>query len=327
MSVHAEPGGLDSRDYDIVQLASMGPEIDAQLDRTWRVLSLIDDPHAMDKLAWAPRARAVVTSVRKGLSREAIDRLPALQAICSWGVGYETLDLASARARGIVASNTPDVLDDCVADLAWALLLAAARRTHVGDHYVKTGQWRTIGAFPLSTRVWGKRLGILGMGRIGRAIAERGQGFGMAVRYHNRRPRTDVAYAFEASLVALAEWADFLVLACPGGAQTHHIVDARVIRALGPKGILVNIARGSVVDEAAMVQALASGELGGAGLDVLEHEPSVPQALRAMDQVALMPHVGSATHETRAEMSRLVYDNVTTFLTEGRLLTPIRDAL
>ncbi len=313
--------------YDIVQLASLGKDFDEALATRFRVLALWDDPQALEHLAPASAASVLVTSVRRGLSREVISRLPALRAVCSWGVGYETLDVAATKERGIVVSNTPDVLDDCVADLAWALLLTAARRTHVGDRYVKTGQWKTIGAFPLSTRVWGKRLGILGMGRIGMAIAQRAQGFNMQVRYHNRRERPDALFTFEPSLLQLAQWADFLVLACPGGPQTHHIVDADVLRQLGPQGILVNIARGSVIDQAALLSALQDGTLGGAGLDVLEHEPAVPDPFKEMDQLALMPHVGSATHETRQDMSRLVLDNVESFLTTGRLLTPIREGL
>lgn len=313
--------------YDVVQLASLGKTFDDALATRFRVLPLWDDPHAMEHLAAASAAKVVVTSVRRGLSRDIISRLPALRAVCSWGVGYETLDVAATQERNIVVSNTPEVLDDCVADLAWALLLTAARRTNIGDRYVKTGQWQTIGAFPLSTRVWGKRLGILGMGRIGMAIAQRGKGFNMDVRYNNRRERPDTPYTFEPVLQKLAEWADFLVIACPGGPQTHHIVNAAVIRALGPKGILVNIARGSVVEQEAMVSALQEGLLGGAGLDVLEHEPTVPALFMHMDQIALMPHVGSATHETRQDMSQLVLDNVESFLTTGRLRTPINERL
>ncbi|MEI2415864.1 2-hydroxyacid dehydrogenase [Orrella sp. JC864] len=316
---------MSGKKYQIVQLASMGQEIDAALAERYRVLFLDGHEDVQGQLAAAPHASVAITSVRKGITRQTMAALPGLRAVCSWGVGYETLDMQWAREHGIVASNTPRVLDDCVADLAWALLLTAARRTHVGDRYVKGGQWRSIGAFPLSTRVWGKRLGIVGLGRIGLAIAERGRGFGMQVRYHNRRPRPQTDYGFEPSLAALAEWADFLVLACPGGPQTRHLVDAQVLRALGPQGILVNIARGSVVDEAALVQALERGELGGAGLDVLANEPSVPAPLMQMDRVALMPHVGSATHETRADMSRLVHDNAVSFLETGRLLTPIGD--
>ncbi|WP_353147115.1 2-hydroxyacid dehydrogenase [Pollutimonas bauzanensis] len=312
-------------DYQIVQLASLGTAFDEALADKYRVLALWNDACATEKLAAATDASLVITSVRKGLSRESIGHLPALRAVCSWGVGYETLDTEAMAERGIVVSNTPEILDDCVADLAWALLLTAARRTNIGDRYVKTGQWKTIGAFPLSTRVWGKRLGIVGLGRIGLAIAQRGTGFNMQVRYHNRRERPDSPFTFEPSLLKLAEWADFLVLACPGGPRTHHIVDAAVIRALGAKGILVNIARGTVVDEQALVAALENGEVGGAGLDVLEREPAVPEPFLHMDQVALMPHVGSATHETRHDMSRLVFDNAVSFLESGRLLTPIKE--
>lgn len=310
--------------YQVVQIASMGAEVDAELARRYSVLPLWDEADPQERLAEAPGATVLITSVRRGLRREWIDRLPNLAAACSWGVGYETLDVAAAQERGIVLSNTPHVLDDCVADLAWALMFSTARCTSVGDRYVKSGQWTTIGAFPLSTRVWGKRLGVVGLGRIGAAIARRGNGFDMQVRYHNRSERPDAPYQYEASLLELARWADFLVLACPGGPETRHIVNRDVIRALGPKGILVNIARGSVVDEAAMVEALQQGELGGAGLDVVANEPNVPLALLDMDNVSLMPHVGSATRETRADMARLVMENAASFLENGCLMTPIR---
>jgi lactate dehydrogenase-like 2-hydroxyacid dehydrogenase len=313
-------------DYQVVQLASLGEDVDAQLAARYRVLRWQPGAVPAPGTPGLRNVRVAVTSVRQGFPRQMLDTMPALRAVCSWGVGYETLDVAAAAARGVIVSNTPGVLDDCVADLAWALLLTAARRTAVGDRYVKSGQWRSIGAFPLSTRVSRKRLGILGLGRIGMAIARRGQGFDMAVRYHGRQPRADAPYEYVASLLELASWADFLVVACPGGPATRHLVDAAVLRALGPSGILVNIARGSVVDEAALATALRSGELGGAGLDVLEHEPAVPVEFRDMDQLALMPHVGSATHETRADMARLVLDNVVAFFETGRLLTPVDGA-
>lgn len=308
----------------ILQVGTLGEETDATLQAQYDVLRLWETPAGIDGLAGrAAGITAVVTSVRHGCKADLIARLPELRAICSWGVGYETIDVAAARARGIAVSNTPEVLDDCVADLAWALLLAAARRTSVADRYVKTGQWRSIGAFPLSTRVSGKRMGILGLGRIGEAIARRGSGFGMEIGYHNRRPRAGVPYRYVDSLVELARWADFLVVACEGGPATRHLVSAEVLDALGPQGIVINIARGSVIDEAAMVRALAEGRLGGAGLDVLEHEPAVPPELLGMDQVALTPHVGSATHETRREMAQLVLDNLASFLAGRGLLTPI----
>ncbi|MHB1122624.1 MAG: 2-hydroxyacid dehydrogenase [Ramlibacter sp.] len=309
----------------ILQVGPLGEEIDQELQAQYDVLRLWAEPAGLDAVAKRGAGiGAVVTSVRHGCNASLIECLPDLRAICSWGVGYETIDIAAAHARGIVVSNTPDVLDDCVADLAWGLLIAAARRTAVGDRYVKTGQWRSIGAFPLSTRVSSKRLGILGLGRIGEAIARRGAGFDMDVRYHNRRERAGLPYRYEPSLTELARWADFLVVACEGGPATRHLVSAEVIDAMGPKGIIVNIARGTVIDQAAMVRALVEGRLGGAGLDVLESEPAVPPELMAMDQVALMPHVGSATVETRRAMGRLVLDNLASFVAGRGLLTPIR---
>lgn len=312
--------------YDVVQVASLGPAFDERLAGGYRVLQAWREPRGLaafrNELAGV---RVAVTSVRHGFTRPMFDALPDLQAVCSWGVGYDTLDLRAAAERRIPVSVTPDVLDDCVADLAWALLLSAARRTAVGDRYVKTGQWRGLGQFPVATRVSGKRLGILGLGRIGDAIARRGAGFDMQVRYHNRSPRPQAPYGYEASLVDLAAWADFLVVACVGGAATRHLVNAPVLRALGPQGILVNIARGSVVDQAAALAALRSGELGGAGLDVLEQEPTDAADFAELDQVSLMPHVGSATRETRAAMAELVFDNVASFLRDGKLLTPVAD--
>lgn len=311
----------------LLQLVSLGAELDARLAQRFRVVPAWEDLEQMGEwLSMARETRVVITSVRKGFSAKTLAQLPQLRAICSWGVGYDTLDVAAAQERGVVVANTPDVLNDCVADMAWALLLGTARRTSVADRYVKTGQWRTIGAFPLSTRVWGKRLGILGLGRIGEAIARRGNGFGMKVRYTNRRPVDGAPYLFEPSLLALAEWADFLVVACRGGQSTYHLVTEEVMRALGSNGILVNIARGSVVDQSALVHLLAKGVLGGAGLDVIEGEPNVPNELRAMDQVLITPHIGSATHDTRREMRELVAGNALTFLETGRLLTPISAA-
>jgi len=310
--------------YDVVQVASLGTEFDQRLAARYRVLQTWHDPRGLAAFGDALHGpRVAVTSVRHGFTQAMFDALPALQAVCSWGVGHDTLDLGAAATRGIGVSVTPDVLDDCVADLAWALLLSAARRTAIGDRYVKTGQWRALGQFPITTKVSGKRLGILGLGRIGEAIARRAAGFDMEVRYHNRAPRPGARYGYESSLVALAEWADFLVVACVGGAATRHLVDMPVIRALGPQGILVNIARGSVVDQAAALAALRSGELGGAGLDVLEQEPTPATEFADLDQVSLMPHVGSATRETRAAMAELVLDNVNAFMQTGRLLTPV----
>ena len=266
----------------------------------------------------------IITSAMGGCRKELIDALPNLKAICSWGVGYDTIDVDAAKQRGIVVSNTPEVLNDCVADLAWGLLIAAARHIAQGDRLVRANHWENKTAtLPLGTRVSGKKLGVVGLGRIGHAIARRGFGFDMQVGYHNRSKRSDVSYDYFDSLVELAKWSDFLVVATVGGACTKHLINDAVLRALGPKGIIVNIARGPVIDETAMVKALQDGALGGAGLDVFEHEPKVPDALKQMDNVVLTPHIASATHETRAQMSRLVLDNVDAFLSTGKVLTLI----
>lgn len=308
----------------VLQLAPIGPLADESLATEFKAVrfwELDDGAQWLDQ--FGADVVVVATSVRAGCNAALISRLPHLGAVCSWGVGFDTIDVAAAAARGIQVSVTPNVLDDCVADMAWALLLATARRLGAADRYVRDGQWQRLGEFPLSTRVSSKRLGILGLGRIGAAIARRGAGFSMAIAYHGRRPREGVPYRFEPSLRALAEWSDFLVVACPGGDQTRHLVSSEVLQAMGLRGILVNVSRGSVVDTAALVDALESGRLGGAGLDVVEGEPGAPVALRGRDDVVLSPHVGSATVETRQAMEQLVVDNVRAYLQSGQVATPI----
>jgi lactate dehydrogenase-like 2-hydroxyacid dehydrogenase len=214
------------------------------------------------------------------------------------------------------------VLNDCVADLAFGLLIDISRGISAGDRFVRRGDWERNG-FPLATRVSGKRLGVLGLGRIGQAIAKRSTGFDMEVRYHSRRPMADVSWGYEASAAALADWADFLVVACAGGPSTRHLVSAEVLAALGPKGFLINISRGTVIDEQALVQALAGKRIAGAALDVFENEPHVPAALMSLDNVVLLPHVASNTHETRKAMNDLVASNLRSYFARGQLETPI----
>jgi lactate dehydrogenase-like 2-hydroxyacid dehydrogenase len=246
--------------------------------------------------------------------------LPELQVISSFGVGLDKLPLAQAAERGIAVGYTPDVLNDCVADLAFALLLDVARRVSESDRFVRRGDWLR-GNFPLSRKVSGARLGIVGMGRIGRTIAQRSTGFEMQVRYHSRRPAADVAWAHEPDLVALAGWADYLVVITAGGPETRHLVNAQVIQALGPDGMLINVARGSVVDEQALIEALQQGRLGGAGLDVFADEPNVPAALIASERVVLSPHTASGTRETRQAMADRVSDNLDAWFSQGRVLS------
>ncbi|WP_313084639.1 2-hydroxyacid dehydrogenase [Pseudomonas sp.] len=270
----------------------------------------------------AERIEIVVTSARFGCRAALIDRLPELRAIISFGVGYDAIDVAAARARGIPVSNTPDVLNDCVADLAFGLVIDCARQLSRADRFVRAGQW-PAGGLPLARRVSGKKLGIVGLGRIGEAVARRSSGFDMEVRYHNRRPVEGSPYGYAASLVDLARWSDFLVLTCPGGPGTHHLIDRPVLDALGEKGTLINVSRGSVVDEAALVDALCEGRLGGAGLDVYAREPEVPQPLFDLPNVVLLPHIGSATEETRLAMEELLFANLRAFLTRGEVLTAV----
>jgi hydroxypyruvate reductase len=251
-----------------------------------------------------------------------MEALPKLRMISNFGVGYDNVDVECARSKGVVVSNTPDVLTDCVADLAIALLIDVARGISAGDRYVRAGRWLE-GPMPLATKASGKRLGIVGLGRIGRAIAARAEGFDMEIRYHNRRQSPDAPYAFEHSLAELARWCDFLMVATSGGEATRGLVSAAIIEARGPSGFLVNIARGSVVDEPALVSALAGKRIAGAALDVFADEPRVPEAFLAMENVVLQPHVASATHPTRKAMGQLVIDNLAAHFAGKPLVTPV----
>lgn len=246
--------------------------------------------------------------------------------LANYGVGYNHIDAAAARAHGVAVTNTPGVLTDATADLAMTLVLMTARRAGEGERMVRAGAWE--GWLPsqlLGMQVSGKRLGIVGMGRIGQAIARRGHfGFGMEVLFHNRSPRQVAFPARQVeSLEALAAEADILVLAVPGGADTHHLIGAGFFAAMAPHALLVNISRGDVVDEAALIAALQTGAIAGAGLDVYEHEPEVPTALIAMENVTLLPHLGSATLETRTAMGMLAVDNILALFEGKPLVTPV----
>ncbi len=259
----------------------------------------------------------LATSAAVGADAALIAALPSLRVISSFGVGLDKIDVAAAQALGIVVGYTPDVLNDCVADTAFGLLIDVARGFNAADRFVRRGEWLK-GTFPLGRKVSGARLGLVGMGRIGRAIAQRSTGFEMDVRYHARRPVADVPWRHEAQLLELARWADFLVVITAGGAATRHLINAAVLDALGPEGYLVNVARGSVVDEAALVLALQQRRIAGAGLDVFENEPQVPAALMVLDNVVLLPHVASATHQTRQAMADRVFDNLHSFFATGQ---------
>jgi lactate dehydrogenase-like 2-hydroxyacid dehydrogenase len=252
-----------------------------------------------------------------------MDALPKTRVIAHCGVGYDGVDVAAATARGIKVSNTPDVLSDDVADFAVALTLATLRRIPQGDRYVREGRWEREGPMAFGERMWGRKLGLLGMGRIGIEIARRCEAFRMEIAYFSRT-RKAVTYRYHSSLLDLAREVDILIAIVPGGAETRHLVDRDVLDALGSRGVLINVSRGSVVDEEALVAALSEGRLGAAGLDVYADEPRVPQALKNMtDKVVLQPHQASATHETRLAMGRLVLQNLLAGVAGRPLVTPV----
>ena len=303
---------------DILQLVPLRPEVQTELAARYRLHGKAD----FDKVAGI--VRGCVTNGHSGPPPEMIDRMPKLEIIASASVGYDGIPVEYARTKGIPVTNTPDVLNDDVADLAIALMIMTARRLVASDRYVRNGKWPKGGEYPLAQKASGKRVGILGMGRIGKEIGKRAEAMNSKVAYHSRRPVADVSYQHYPDLVELARNSDFLIVIIPATPQTNKIVSKAVIEALGPTGILVNVARGAVVDEDALVEALKSGKLGGAGLDVFVNEPQVPEVLFGMDNVVLQPHVGSATHDTRRAMSQLVLDNLDAKFAGRPLLTEIK---
>jgi hydroxypyruvate reductase len=268
------------------------------------------------------RVRAIATGGGFRIDGALMDELPKTEIVSTMSIGVDHIDLAAARERGIAVTNTPDVLTDDVADLGLALVLAVARRIVVGDRYVREGKWLEAN-LPLAAKLGGASMGILGLGRIGLAVAKRAEAFGMRIVYHGPRAKPGVAYRYYPSLVDMARDVDYLMVTCPGGAETRNLVNAEVLAALGPKGVVINIARGSVIEEAAMVRMLQEGRLGGAGLDVFVEEPRVPEALFGLESVVLQPHVGSATHATRAAMGQLVVDNLSAHFAGKPLLTRV----
>lgn len=257
-----------------------------------------------------------------GVSAATLDRCPKAKIVCAFGVGYDRVDLAACKARGITLAHAAGMTDGCVADMAFALLLAARRELILGDRFVRAGLWGPTNR-PLAHRVWGHRLGIYGMGRIGMAIARRAVGFDMPVGYHNRSPRADSDARFFDDLNDLAEWADFLVVACPASPATENTVDRAVLRRLGSGGVLVNIARGTIVNEPDLIAALEAGEIASAGLDVFAGEPTVPDALKLSDRAVLMPHRAGGTVETWDDCGRHMVANFDAFFQTGRPLTPV----
>jgi len=308
---------------DIIVTAKIFAPTQERLDREFACHKLheaADRATLLTKLA--PSVRALATFGAGGADAKLMDALPKLEIISNFGVGVDSIDLDAAKKRGIIVTNTPDVLNDCVADTAMALTVNVMRKFPQAEGYLRAAHWAAKGAYPLTTSLGGKTMGILGLGRIGEAIAQRAQAFGMKIRYHNRK-RKDVPYPYDADPATLAKNSDLLMVVTPGGPETEKLVNAKVLDALGPKGYLVNIARGSVVDEPVLLKYLQEKKIAGAGLDVFADEPRVPPAFFSLDNAVLLPHVGSATTETRTAMGNLQVDNLLAHFASKPVLTRV----
>jgi lactate dehydrogenase-like 2-hydroxyacid dehydrogenase len=305
--------------HDLLQIGSFPAAAQALIDAEFRCHSL-DDLEQDDALR--RRVRGLITRGNYAVPRELMARLPALGVVSSCGVGYDQVALDAAAERGILVANTPGVLNDAVAELCVGLIFALLRRLPQADQFVRSGAWQRGAVFPLATSLAGKQVGIVGLGRIGKDIARRLETFGVVLSYHGRHDQ-QLKWHFEADLQALACRADVLILIAPGGAATAGMINAPVLDALGPRGHLINVARGSLVDEEALIQALQQRRIAGAALDVYAREPEADPRLLALDNVVLTPHIGSATHETRLAMARLTLDNLHRFFEDGSVLTPV----
>ena len=307
----------------ILSVAKLPPFFGKQLTEAFVVHDRLHETDPVAFAAIAPEIRAIVGGGESRVPRALMDQLPALDMVSIMGVGYDGVDVPAALERHIAVTHTPGVLNDEVADLAIALMLSVARRIPQADQYVRAGRWAKDGAMPLARKVSGARLGLVGLGRIGQAIASRAIAFGMSIAYTARSAKSDLPYSFYPSAQALAAQVDFLIVITPGGAATRHLINAEVLKALGPNSYLINVARGSVVDELALMDALQKGTIAGAALDVFENEPHVPEALWSMDNVVLTPHIASATLQTRQAMADLAAANLKAHFAGQPLLSPI----
>jgi lactate dehydrogenase-like 2-hydroxyacid dehydrogenase len=316
---------MSDKKADVLVWGPMHAALTQNLDRDFTVHNRWE---IKDLDAWAAehgdKVRGVITSGVYGTDNALLDRLPNLQVVNSFGVGYDAVDTAYLARRGIQLSNTPDVLNNAVAETAMALMLCVSRRISQAERFVRAGQW-PAGKFPLGNDLCGKTCGIVGLGKIGKTIAKRAAGFDMNIAYYRRgQAYADVSYTHYGDLQELAKASDYLVVIVPGGPETERLINRDVLKALGSRSFLINVARGSVVDEQALVGALLEGEIGGAGLDVFEDEPNVPAELMKLDNVVLTPHIGSGTFETRQAMADLVFANVSQYFEDGSLVTPVQ---
>lgn len=309
---------------NVLLVGTVEPSLAKAVGTKYQTLQLPKDATRTAFLAeHAVSITAIVDGGPPGVDADLMKALPHLGAIVHHGAGYDTIDVDAARRLGIGVSNTPDVLNDTVADTAVGLTLATMRGLCTADSFVRSGRWHLNGSYPLGRDLSGSRVGILGLGRIGSAIAQRLVGFDCAIAYHSRHQVPGSPFRYVASPVALAESVDVLVVATVGGPETKHLVNRAVLEALGPYGYVINIARGSVVDQAALVELLVARRLAGAGLDVFADEPYVPPELCGLDNVVLLPHIGGATVRSLSMMRELVLRNLDQYLSSGTLTTPV----
>lgn len=298
-----------------------------QLDQAFTLHKLWEasDPDA-EIAALAEQIEGIATGGKRPIDGALMSQLPNLKIVANFGVGYDTVDAAWAGQHGIYVTNTPDVLTEEVADTTLGLLLMTVRQLSESERYLRAGRWVKEGPFPLTRQTLRERkVGILGLGRIGKAVARRLEAFGTEIVYHGRRKQEGVSYSYYDDLVEMARDVDILVSVAPGGPETHHMISTEVLDALGPDGIVINVGRGSVVDEAALIAALREERIFSAGLDVFENEPHVPEELMAMERVVLLPHVGSASIHTRGLMGQLLVDNLKQFFETGKPITPVAE--
>ena len=308
---------------DLLQVAQLPPFLMERLEKEYTIHDFIDpaDPDALlDDVG--PKIRGILAGGMKGPNANLINRLPNLEIISSFSVGFDATDVVAAQARDVIVTHTPEVLTGDVADLAMTFILMAPRRIGEAERFLRDGKWLQ-GRMELGTTVRGKRLGILGLGRIGKAVARRAEVFGLHIGYFDIKPMGDLPYRYYPTLLELAAASDILLVACEGGEANRGLVSADVIEAVGPNGFLVNTARGPIVDQTALVSALKAGRLKGAALDVFDGEPQVPAELMAMENVVLTPHIASSTDETRRAMGDLVYENLRAHFDGKQVLTPV----
>ena len=309
--------------HDLILTAKGHQGTQKLMEQEFELIKLWEAPDRAAALkAAAPKIRALAHTGHSKVDAGLMDALPKLEIIANFGVGVDQIDLGAAKQRGIIVTNTANVLNDCVADCAMALVLNALRKFPQADKYLRAGRWKSDGTYPLTTSLGGKTLGILGLGRIGEEIARRAEAFKMSIRYHNRNKK-DVPYAYDPDAVTLAKNSDVLLVITPGGAETDKLVNAKVLDALGPQGYLVNVARGSVVDQPVLLQYLQQKKIAGAGLDVFEKEPDVPPEFFELDNAVLLPHMASATIETRMAMGKLQIENILLHLSGQPVKTPV----